>query len=188
MDGPKKKTWRTRRAAIAVALIIVVAGTSYYAYSAYASAGVRCEFVPGNAMYIQLVSSNSSAPLANVGVKGWLYAACPFAFSGSAPPNPKNTIVGNWNFVTNSTGYVSIPSSELAGYTFTFNVPFEAQIYQFIVPVCGGGTTTVKVELPSGYLHGMESGGETSVSTAANGTQIIHACGGPISANATVVP
>jgi len=186
MEVPKK-TWRSRRVVIAAALIIVVASASLYAYSAYASPGVKCEFVPGNDLYLHIVSSNSSQSAAGLGVKGWLYELCPISSSGSAPSNPKSTVLGNWNFMTNATGYVTVPSSDLAGWSFTFNVPYEGQIYQFNAQVCGGGTTTVELFLPSGSVNGTTSGLGESVSVASNGTQMVRACGiGGFFENATI--
>jgi hypothetical protein len=186
MDSPKKM-WHSRRVVIAVALIIVVAGASLYAYSAYASTGTKCEFVPGNNLYLHIVSNSPSQSAAALGVKGWLYELCPIASSGSAPSHPTSTILGNWNFVTNETGYVTVPSSDLAGWSFTFNVPYEGQIYQFSAVICGGGATTVLLTLPSGSVNGTTSGHGTSVTDASNGTQMIQACGvGSWSANATI--
>jgi len=189
MEVPKK-TWRSRRVVISVALIIVVAGGSYYAYSVYGPSNVKCDFVPGNNLYLHIVSNSSSQSAADLGVKGWLYELCPIGTSENAPSKPTSTILGNWDFVTNSTGYVSVPSSDLAGWSFTFNVPYEGHIYQFSSPICGGGTATVELNLPSGSVNGSRSGvapgfGE-SVNDAVNGIQVITACGGGWSGNATI--
>jgi hypothetical protein len=138
-------------------------------------------------LYLHIISNSSSQSAAPLGVKGWLYELCPILSSGSAPSNPKSTVLGNWNFVTNATGYVTVPSSDLAGWSFTFNVPYEGQIYQFSAIICGGGTTTVELSLPSGSVNGTTSGLGTTVSGASNGTQMIKACGvGGFSANATI--
>jgi hypothetical protein len=190
MEAPKRK-WPFRRVIIAVVLVLVVAGASYSLYSGYASPSVKCQFVPGNNLYVHIITAAPAYPVAGLGVKGWLFGLCPIGTSGNSTTKPASTMLGNWDFVTNSTGYVSIPSSDLAGWSFTFNVPYEGHIYQFSSPVCGDGTATVELNLPSGSINGSRSGiapgfGE-SVDTTHSGTQIIQACNvGDWSGNATI--
>ena len=187
MEAPKRN-WPSRRLLIAVVLILVVAGASYSVYSVYANPAVKCEFVPGNSLYVHIVTTtNPDYPVASLGVKGWLYELCPIGSSGSAPASPKSTILGNWDFVTNSTGYVSIPSSDLAGWSFTFNVPYEGHIYQFSTPVCGGGTATLQLNLPSGSFNETGYGPGETVTDLGGGAQMVEACRvGVLSGNATI--
>jgi hypothetical protein len=176
---------------IAIVLVLVVVGASYSVYSVYFNQATKCEFVPGNILYVHLVTADPAHPVASLGVKGWLYELCPIGTSGNSTAKPTSTMLGNWDFVTNSTGYVSIPSSDLAGYSFTFNVPYEGHIYQFSSPICGGGNTFVELNLPSGSVNGSHSGvpagfGE-SVNDTGGGVQKIQACTvGDWSGNATI--
>jgi hypothetical protein len=172
---------------VAAVLVIVVAGASYSVYSAYANPAIKCEFVPGNDLYVHLVTTNPDYPVTGLGVKGWLYELCPIGSSGSAPAKLTSTMLGNWDFVTNSTGYVAIPSSDLAGWSFTINVPYEGHIYQLSTQICGGGTATVELNLPSGSFNETGSGLGESVTDASGGVQIIQACNvGLLSGNATI--
>jgi hypothetical protein len=186
MEAPKRR-WPSRRVIIALILILVVAGASYSLYSVYAGPGIKCVFVPGNDLYVHVITTTPSYSVAELGVKGWLYSLCPIGSSGNPSPEPTSTVLGNWNFVTNSTGYVSIPSSDLAGWSFTFNIPYEGHVYQFSTPICGGGNATVEVRLPSGAINGTGSGLGESVNDTAHGIQTIRACNvGSWSGNATI--
>jgi hypothetical protein len=186
MEAPKKRR-PSRRVIFALVLIVVVAGASYSLYSAYASPSIKCVFVPGNNLYVHVVTTTPSYSADDLGVKGWLYSLCPIGSSGNSPPKPTSTILGNWNFVTNSTGYVSVPSSDLAGWSFTFNIPYEGHIYQFSSLICGGGNVIVEVKLPAGLVNGTTSGLGESVNDTVHGIQTIQACGvGSWSENATI--
>jgi len=189
------KGYRKEIAAGAVIAIfgiaILAAVSSYYFPASGVSPVVKCEFVPGNNLYVHVVTADPNYPVSSLGVKGWLYELCPIGTSGNSTAKPVSTILGNWDFMTNSTGWVSIPSADLAGWSFTFNVPYEGHIYQFSSPVCGGGTATVELNLPSGSVNGSRSGiasgfGE-SVNDTVSGLQIIQACNvGNWSGNATI--
>ncbi len=176
--------------ALVLVLVLVVAGASYSIYSTYSRPSIECVFTPGDNLYVHIVTTTPAYPVSGLGVKGWLYELCPIGTSENTPSKPTSTILGNWDFVTNSTGYVSVPSSDLAGWSFTFNVPYEGHIYQFSGPICGGGTATVELNLPSGAVNGSRSGIAPgfggSVNDAINGIQVITACGGGWSGSATI--
>ncbi|MGA2664447.1 MAG: hypothetical protein ABSF83_05845 [Nitrososphaerales archaeon] len=185
MEEPKGKR-PSRRVLMAAVLVLVVAGAGYLIYS-YANPAVRCEFVPGNSLYVHVVTADPNNPVSSLGVKGWLYEACPIGSPGNAASRPTSTILGNWDFVTNSTGWVSIPSADLAGWSFTFNVPYEGHIYQFMTPVCGGGTATLELNLPSGRFNETGHGPGESVSDLGGGVQRVESCNvGVLSGNATI--
>jgi hypothetical protein len=186
MEG-SKRTRHPRRVVIIIAAVLVIAGAGTYLFVAYEFPSYKCTFVPGNNLYLQVVSSTSAEPLAGLPVKGQLVELCPVASSGSAPSRPTHTVVGTYDFTTNSTGYVSIPSSELAGWSYTFDVAYGGHTYQFGAQICGGGATMVELGLPSGSVQGTTSGGGTTVQVDKNGTQTVQNCGvGAWSGNATI--
>jgi hypothetical protein len=186
VEAPKKRR-PSRRVIIAIALIVVIAGSSYALYSVHSSASIKCVFVPGKNLYVHVITTTPSYPVTDLGVKGWLYSLCPIGSSSNSSSVPTSTLLGDWNFSTNSTGYVSIPSSDLAGWSITFNIPYAGHIYQFSSPVCGGGDATVEVRLPSGSVNETTSGLGENVSDTVHGTQTIQACGvGGLSTNATI--
>ena len=186
MDG-SKKTRHSRRVVITVAFVLVIAGAAAYLFVAYEFPSYKCTFFPGNNLYLHVVSDASAKPLAGLPVKGQLVELCPVASSGSATSNPTRTVLGSWDFTTNSTGYVSIPSSELAGWSVTFDVAYGGHTYRFSAQICGGGATMVELGLPSGSVNGTNSGIGTSVQLDKNGIQIVQACGGSWSGNATIL-
>jgi len=186
MEGPKT-TWHSRKGSIAIALVLVVAGASTYLFVSYEFPSYKCMFVPGNNLYLHVVSDATAEPLVALPVKGQLVEICPVASSGSATSNPTRTVLGSWDFTTNSTGYVSIPSSELAGWSITFDVAYGGDTYRFSAQICGGGATMVELGLPSGSVDGTNSGLGTSVQLDKNGIQRVQACGGSWSGNATIL-
>ena len=186
MEGPKR-TGHSRRVLIAIVVVLVLAGAGTYLFVAYEFPTYKCTFVPGNNLYLHVVSDASAEPLAGLPVKGQLIELCPVASSGSAPSRPTHTVLGTYDFATNSTGYVSIPPSELAGWSYTFDVAYGGLTYQFSAQICGGGATMVELGLPAGSVKGTTSGGGTTVQLDKNGTQIVQNCGvGGWFGNATI--
>ncbi len=188
MEGPNTR-WHSRKVAIAIAFVLVIAGGGTYLFVAYEFPSYECTFVPGNNLYLHVVSDAYDAPIAGLPVVGQLVKICPVGSSGSAPPSPKSTVLGRWDFTTNSTGYVSIPSAELAGWSYSFDVAYGGHTYQFSALICGGGATMVELGLPSGSVQGSTSGLGSSVQMAKNGNgiQVVKNCGvGGWSGNATI--
>ena len=84
----------------------------------------------GDGLYLHLVSSTNGSSLANLPVKGQLVKSC-------QPSSGNIQTLGTWNFQTNGTGFVSVPSSDLSGMGFWFTVTYGGSTYLAKSPVCG---------------------------------------------------
>jgi hypothetical protein len=179
-------------------LVVAVVATAAIATS-YATLGppaYSCSYQPGNVLYLRVVTDHGQNAVSGLGVKGQLLSSCPIAFScsGSGPcgflaEQEVVTTLGEWNFTTNSTGYVTVPSSMLGGSDFRITLSYLGHSYMTQYQICGGGTTMGQLSLPSGVTHGQEYPSKvgSSVTFGENGTQVIQGCN-PVqfSGNATV--
>jgi hypothetical protein len=167
---------------LAISGVVVVAGIGAYYFLPIPRSQQECVYSPGNAIYFQVLSDADGHPLGNIAISGQLVSSCPAldACNGScgvAPPTVST--LGTWVFVTNATGYVSVPSTDLNGSAFWFNVTYGGSNYQAKSPICGGGATLVRLMLPSGALSGMEVPSGNAGVTAGqepNGIQTIQGC------------
>jgi hypothetical protein len=178
-----------------VAVVVVVAGFGAYYLSLSSNArGLQssgqhdCAYSPGNGFYLQVLSDAGGTPLSGLAVTGELVSGCPVvgtcAGSGGgvpscAPPPMTDSTLGKWSFVTNATGYVSVPSSELGGSAFWLNVMYSGKSYLAKSPVCGDGITLAQLSLPSGALSGHEvpsNSGGVVAGQGPNGVQTVSGC------------
>jgi len=172
---------------IVLVAMVATAGAASYAYVLNPYLNVSestCSYQPGAALYLRIVTDQSQTPLAGQPVVAELKSLCPVITTcvGSVPcqsaPRTIRTL-GSWSFVSNSTGYVSVPSRMLGGSDIWFSLAYMGHDYQAKDPICGGGVTFSQLSLPSGNLSGTEvpagkagPGGEM----LSNGTQIITGC------------
>jgi len=156
---------------VVVASVIIVAGSVGYYYGVYAPAK-DCVHSSGDGLYLHLVSNTTGSSLANLTVKGQLVMSC-------QPSSGNIQTLGTWNFQTNGTGFVSVPSSDLSGMGFWFTFTYGGSTYLAKSPVCGEGVTYVQLNLPSGSLSGKEVPSTNTgvvVSQGANGIQTTTGC------------
>jgi len=175
-----------------IAAVVVLAGFSLYYLSLGSNAQEQhytCSFEPGSGFYLQVISDTNASPLAGITVSGELVSGCPVvgACSGqpgagvaSCPP-PRETVtsLGKWSFVTNGTGYVYVPGSNLAGNVFWFNLTYDGKSYLAKSQICNGGVTDMQLSLPSGATSGHEVPGNTGGVTAGqqpDGVQTVQGC------------
>ncbi len=185
---------RRRYLVAGVVIVVLVASISaYYILSAdggqSAAQSYSCSFSPGEGYYLQVVS-DTGKPMPGLAVTGELVSGCPFMGSckgapGSSgvpvcpPPRETASILGKWDYVTNGTGFVSVPSSELAGNAFWLNMTYSGKSYQAKSQICGEGITLVVLSLPSGSLSGREvpsSSGGVTAEQGPNGVQTLLGC------------
>lgn len=180
----------------AVIVVLVISSVGAYLYFLGPSDGSKsttyhCLFAPGNSMSLHIVSDGSHTPIAGLKVDGELMGVCPIGYScpGPTPCYVAQQIsnLGDWGFTTNSTGFISIPSSELAGYQYAFNLTYGGNRFFFRAEICSQGTADVKLNLPSGSYVDTSTGHGSSLDLSdQNGTQMVQNCGfGSISGNAT---
>jgi len=180
----------------AVVAVLVISSVRVYLYFLGPSAGstlttYHCVFAPGNSMSLHIVSDESQTPIAGLKVDGELMGACPIGYScpGPTPCYVAQQVsnLGDWSFTTNSTGFISIPSSELAGYQYAFNLTYGGGRFFFRAMICSQGTANVKLNLPSGSFVDTSTGHGSNLNLFDhNGTQAVQNCGfGSISGNAT---
>lgn len=167
---------------VALVSLATVAAVSY----ASGTPSYSCTYQPGNALYLRIVSDQGGTPLAGLNVSGELVSLCPVVFSCTGPCNPifqTSTItkLGQWSFVTNASGYVTVSSSKLGGSAFWFTLTSAGQTYLARYQICGGGVTVGELSLPSGAISGREipANNQSIVSSGIgqNGTQFINGCG-----------
>jgi len=167
---------------VVIASVIILAGAAGYYYDVYAPTN-GCVYSAGNGLYFHLVSSTNGSSLANLPVKGQLVKLC-------QPSSGNIQTLGSWNFQTNGTGFVSVPSSDLSGMAFWFTVTFGGSTYLAKSPVCGQGVTYVQLSLPAGSVSGKEvpsTNTGVAVSQGANGIQTTAGCNGiDFQGNATI--
>ena len=187
-------------ATVLLATVVAIAGMATYAYAlnpALASSEYSCSYQPGNVLYLRVVSDQGGTPVAGASVSGVLVCLCPVVFSCSGPCNPlfqTSTITkrGDWSFVTNASGYVTVSSSLLGGSGFWFTLTSAGHNYLARYQICAGGTTDGRLSLPSGAISGKEIPGiNMSVVSSAilgqSGTEYISGCSATtFSGNATV--
>ena len=174
---------------VLLVVMVVVAGMASYAYALSPYLGeskYTCAYQPGAALYLKVVSDQSQSPVSGLPATGELQSLCPVITecTGQGPcqsaPMTIRTL-GAWSFVTNSTGYVSVPSQMLGGSGFWFDLTYQGHGYQARLPVCGGGTTFAQLDLPSGAISGREipanNGSVVSSVIGQNGTQFTSGCG-----------
>lgn len=179
--------------------IVATAAVASYAYAlnpAQSVSNYSCSYEPGQAFYLKVVTDQSQTPVANQPVTAQLMSACPIftVCTGQGQSCFMGTQVirtlGSWNFVTNSTGYVSVPSRLLGGSDFWFSLSYLGHSYQARYQICGGGITYARLSLPSGALSGQEVPmGNSGVGTGSlsNGTQFSTGCNPvSLSGNATI--
>jgi hypothetical protein len=148
-----------------------MAGAVGYYYDVYAPTN-DCVYSPGDGLFFHLVSSTNGSSLADFPVKGQLVKSC-------QPSSGNIQTLGSWNFQTNGTGFVSVPSSDLSGMAFWFTVIFGGNTYQAKSPVCGEGVTYVQLSLPAGVVSGREipsTNTGVTVSQGTNGIQTTTGC------------
>jgi hypothetical protein len=177
--------------AVAIIAVVVLAGFSLYYLSLGSSAQEQqytCSFQPGGGFYLQVLSDTNASPLAGIGVSGELVSGCPVVSSCTGqgagvpscpPPRETVTSLGKWSFVTNATGYVYVPGSELAGNAFWFNLTYDGKSYLAKSQICNGGVTDMQLSLPSGATSGHEVPGNDGGVTAGqqpNGIQTVQGC------------
>jgi len=143
---PRRISKRVLLAAVVASAVIVAGAVGYYYVYAPTS---DCAYSPGDGLYFHLVDSTNGSSLANFPVKGQLVKSC-------QPSGGDIQTLGSWNFQTNGTGFVSVPSSDLSGMAFWFTVTFGGSMYQAKSPVCGEGVTYVQLSLPAGAVSGRE--------------------------------
>ena len=181
--------------------IVVVAAVASYAYAldpALSVSGYSCNYQPGQAFYLKIVSDQSQTPITDHPVSAQLVSACPIftvcTVGPGGPPCSTGTRVirtlGSWSFVTNSTGYVSVPSASLGGSDLWLSLAYLGHNYQARYQICGGGATFASLSLPSGALSGQEvPSGNPGVGSGsmANGTQFSTGCNpSSFTGNATI--
>jgi hypothetical protein len=183
---------RTPMVAVIVTAIVVLAGLGSYYFSIASNARGQqysCAFQPGAGFYLQLLSDTNAKPLVGLGVSGQLVSGCPMISSCSGQPGagapscptpfPTITYLGKWSFVTNGTGYIYVPGSDLGGNAFWFNLTFSGKSYLAKSQICNGGVTFMQLSLPSGTISAHEVPGSSGGVTAAqepNGVQTIQGC------------
>lgn len=182
-------------AVLTVALVslatVAVAAVSY----ASAFPSYSCVYQPGNALYLKVVSDQASTPVTGLDVSGKLVSYCPLISVCTRNRNSyfetsTITTLGEWSFVTNATGYVTVPSSMLGGSAFWLTLTSAGHTYLAIYQICGGGTTIGQLRIPSGDIPGREIPASDSTMSSGidqNGTQWASGCGAStFSGNATV--
>lgn len=172
-------------------MVVVIASLGlYYSSLAPNSRGQQtCSYEPGSGFYLQVLSDANGTPLPGLDVSGELVSGCPVVGSctgqGGAgapscpPPFETATSLGRWSFVTNGTGYVYVPGSELGGSAFWFNLSYGGRSYLAKSQVCNGGITDMQLSLPSGAISAHEVPGAPGGVTAAqqpNGVQTLEGC------------
>ena len=177
---------------VALVSLATVAAVSYGS----ATPSYSCVYQPGNALYLKVVSDQGGAPIAGLGASGELVSLCPVVFSCTGSCNTlfqTSTItkLGEWDFVTNASGYLTVSSPMLGGSAFWFTLTSAGHTYLAKYQVCGGGVTIGQLSLPSGATSGMEIPGNSenvvSSGIGPNGTEFISGCGGnTFSGNATM--
>ena len=195
----KPRSWigRGYRPIFLVVLTITLVSLAAVAAVSYASAvpSYSCIYQPGNALYFRVESDQGGAPIAGLDVSGKLVSLCPVVFACTGQCNPAFqtstiTTLGEWNFVTNSSGYVTVPSSMLGGSAFWFTLASTGHTYVARYQICGGGVTSGQLSLPSGAVSGKEMPADNNVISSSilqNGTQVVSGCGPTtFSGNATI--
>jgi hypothetical protein len=191
-ETPPPTRSRVPIVAVAIIAVVVVAGSGLYYISLGSGAQGQhytCSFQPGSGFYLQVLSDTDASPLAGITVSGELVSGCPVEGSctgqpgaGVAPcPQPRETItsLGKWSFVTNATGYVYVPGSDLAGNAFWFNLTYGGKSYLAKSQICNGGVTDMQLSLPSGAISAHEVPGNPGGVTAGqepNGVQTVQGC------------
>jgi len=184
--------------AMSILVVVVVATAGITAYSLALNPDLTalkysCSYQPGAQFYLQVVSDQSKSPLTGLHVTGKLVSACPVITSctGSCPMVPltiRTLSTSEW--ITNSTGYISVSPSMLGGSDLWFNLTYLGHEYQAKLGICGGGTTVAQLSLPSGMTSAHEvprNGLGVGAEVAANGTQIMTGCSPmSFSGNATI--
>jgi hypothetical protein len=181
--------------------IVATAAVASYAYAlnpALSVSGYSCIYQPGQAFYLKIVADQSQTPIAGQPVRAQLVSACPiFTVCTGGPGGPPCSMgtrvirtLGSWDFVTNSTGYVSVPSASLGGSDLRFSLAYLGHDYQAGYQICGGGVAFARLSLPSGSMSSQEvPAGNSGVGTGSmsNGTQFSSGCN-PVSftGNATI--
>ena len=188
---------------LSVLLVTIVATAAVASYAfvlnpASSESNYSCTYEPGQAFYLRIVADQSQTPLANQPVKAQLVSACPIFTvctdqSGQPPCSVGTRVIrnlGSWDFVTNSTGYVSVSSQYLGGSDLWFSLTYIGHDYQTKYQICGGGVTYSQLSLPSGAYSAQEVPlGNSGVGsgTMSNGTQFSTGCNPvSISGNATI--
>ena len=183
---------------VAVVATAAVASYAYVLDPALSVSGYSCVYQPGQAFYLKIESDQSQIPISGQPVTAQLVSACPIftvcVVGTGGPPCSVGTRVirtlGSWDFVTNSTGYVSIPSGSLGGSDLWLSLAYLGHDYQARYQICGGGVTFASLSLPSGALSGQEvpsgNAGEGTGSMT-NGTQFSTGCNpASFTGNATI--
>jgi hypothetical protein len=183
MDSEKPRSPLTSTGVIVLITILVVAGVGAYFF--YQDNTVKCIYVPGRVVYLRIYSDHTDQGLSGIAVNGQLTAMCPVAFSGSGPHFPQSSVIGSWDFATNTTGYVTVPSSELAGSSMWFTATYNGISYKFAADICGNGTTIFQIGFPSGDWSESGIGNHTSIVNEGTVQNVLQGCGFEASGNAT---
>ena len=174
-----------------ITAVVVLAGFSLYYFSLASNTQAQqysCAYQPGGGFYLQVLSDTNAKPLSGLGVSGQLVSGCPVVGSCSGLPGagapscqpPPMTIsyLGKWSFVTNGTGYIYVPGSDLGGSAFWFNLTYSGKSYLAKSQICNGGVTFMQLSLPSGAISAHEVPGSPGVTAGEgpNGMQTIQGC------------
>lgn len=161
---------RTKRILVVglTAIMAIAAVAAAYYFVVYAPS-TDCVTSTGDNVYLHVLSSSNGSSLAQLPVEGQLVKSC------VSPAIGHVLTLGTWNFKTNATGFVSVPSSDLKGQAFWFTVTFGGKSYLTKVPICGRGITYAQLNLPAGT----DSGKGVIVSLGANETQTTEPCSMP---------
>jgi hypothetical protein len=188
---------------LSVLLVTIVATAAVASYAfvldpALSASNYSCTYEPGQAFYLRIVADQSQTPLDNQPIKAQLMSACPIFTvctdqSGQPPCSMGTQVIrnlGSWDFVTNSSGYISVPRQYLGGSDLWFSLTYVGHDYQTKYQICGGGVTYSQLSLPSGAYSAQEVPlGNSGVGsgTMSNGTQFSTGCN-PVSfsGNATI--
>jgi hypothetical protein len=180
--------------AVTIVIVVVLAGFSLYYFSVGSNANTQqqkytCSYQPGGGFYLQVLSDTTSTSLPGLAVSGQLVSGCPILTSCSGQPGggvpscpsifPTISYLGKWSFVTNGTGYVYVPGSDLGGSAFWFNLTYSGRSYLAKSQMCNGGVTFMQLSLPSGVISAHEvpaNSGGVNAGQEPNGVQTIQGC------------
>jgi len=203
-EVPTPRRWRSLVPILVSVILVAIVATAAVAAYAYALdpalsvSGYSCTYQQGQAFYLKIAVDQSQAPVADQSVTAQLVSACPIftvctVGSGGAPCSTGTRVIrtlGSWGFVTNSTGYVSVPSASLSGSDLWLSLAYQGHNYQARYEICGGGVTLASLSLPSGALSSQEvPAGNSGVGTGTmnNGTQFSSGCNpASFTGNATI--
>jgi hypothetical protein len=184
MDSERPRSPLTSTRVIVLIIVLVVAGVGgvyfFYQYNT-----VKCIYVPGRVVNLRVYSDHTGQGLGGIPVIGQLTAMCPVAFSGSGPYFPQSSVIGSWHFATNATGYITVPSSELAGSSMWFTATYNGSSYRFAADICGNGETIFQIGFPSGAWSESGIGNRTSIVNVGRVQNVLNGCGFEASGNAT---